>query len=125
MPKAFIVDTQVDDNGRRRVQAILQFAREESLNPRDVGLQTIDSIVLSPQHINRTEQAVPIGSVGAKVGAAFGSPGPEGHVSGQGPGSTITLRWAIGSSGTRIADAHGLGTAALGTKTAHAWLHGT
>ena len=116
---------QVDKTGRRRVQAVLQFGgQNESLNPIDVGLETIDSIVLSPQTISTTAQAFPIGSVGVSVGRAHGSPGPAGQVRGGGPGSAAILRWTSGSTGTRISSAHGLGSASLGTKTAHGYIMG-
>lgn len=125
MVKAYIVDSRVDPNGRRRVQAVLQFGgQNESLNPRDVGLESIDSIILSPQSINTAAQAIPIGSVGLGLGINQGSPGPEGKIRGHGPGSSIILRWTAGSTGTRMAFRQGLGTASLGTKTAHAQIFG-
>ena len=92
MPKAYIVNIEQEPDGRKKVSAVLQFGgNEETLNPRDVGLQTIDSIVLSAQSIVRLNQPIPIGSVGVKLLTAEGSPGPGGHDRGGGPGSTIIL----------------------------------
>lgn len=125
MPRAYVVDTQVEDSGRIRVQAILQWGGAESLNPRDVGLRTIDSIVLSPQAIRTTAQPLPIGSVQAHFLTAEGTPGGGGKITGGGIGSTALLRWAQGSTGTRLASAQTLGSASPGTKTAHAWIFGT
>ena len=125
MVKAWIANVENDDTGRKRIHAALQWGGQENLNPKDVGLQTIDSIVLSNQNITTTNQPLPIGSVGNKFGAAFGSPGPYGYLRGEGPGSTITLRWIQGSTGTRLAVAQNIGTRSPGTKTAHAVLLGT
>ena len=119
MPRAFIVDFFIDGNGRRRVGAIIQWGGTESLNPRDVGMKYIHSINLSPQIIRTTNQPLPIGS----VRAILGSPGPQGRVH-AGFGSTVTLRWVMGSTGTRIAVAQNIGTLSTGTKTAHAWVLG-
>lgn len=126
MPRAYIVDVTTEPTGRRKVQAVIQFGgNEETLNPRDVGLQTIDSIVLSPQSILRTQQSFPIGSVGVKFLTAEGTPGPGGKVRGGGPGSTIILRWASGSTGTRLAVTKAIGSYIVtGTRTAHAWISG-
>jgi hypothetical protein len=124
VPKAFIVDYQIEYRGRRRIQAVLQWGGVESLNPRDVGLQTIDSITLSAQSTTPTQQAFPIGSVAATLSGPGSGAFPS-KVRGQGPGSTITLRWAFGSTGTRLAVTKAFGTASSGTKTAHAWILGT
>ena len=117
MPSAFIVDYYIDANGRRRVAAVIQWGGTESLDPRDVGMKAIHSITLSPQIITPTQQPFPIGS----VRAILGSPGVQGRVH-AGFGSTVTLRWVQGSTGTRLAVSKAIGTLSTGTKTAHAWI---
>lgn len=118
MVKAFIVDFQIDDRGRRRVSAIIQWGGAESLNPRDVGMKEINSIVISPQSTSTNKQAIPQGSAYVHLG----SQSIQGRVRG-GIGTTVLLRWFAGSSGTRAATINA-GTVSTGTKTAHAWIHG-
>lgn len=127
MAKSYIVDVErYDYTGRKRVIALIQFGGgNEFLNARDVGLQTVDSIMLSPQSIVPTAQPLPIGS----VATVLGTPGPEGRYRGITYGSAnasqIALRWATGSTGTRLATSKSFGTASAGTKSAFAFILGT
>jgi len=117
--KAFIVDWQYD-RGRRRVSAVIQWGGTESLNPRDIGMKEVNSIVLSAQTLgpSNVRMAIPMGSAYLRLG----SPSNQGRVRG-GIGSTVLLRWWAGSTGTR-AGIINQGTVSAGTKTAHAWIHG-
>ena len=116
MVKTYIVATWWDPRGRRHAVALLQWGGQEYLNPRDVGMQTIAAIQLTPQNITTTQQPMAIGSMNTNLG----TPDILGNVRGGGIGSQVTLRWATGSTGTRLATSKSFGTMMSGTKSAWA-----
>lgn len=121
MVKVYIAGVAYDQNGRRRISAVLQWGGQETFDPLAIGLRTIDSIVLSGGSINTTSPSFPVGSVPTQLG----SPSHMGYYRGGGIGSTITLRWVrTGTTGTRLLSIAIPGTASQGTKTAHAWITG-
>ena len=120
MVKTYVVATWWDVKGRRRTVALLMWGGQEQLNPRDVGMQQITAMQLTPQNITPTQQPVAIGS----IPTLLGTPDLLGHIRGGGPGSTVTLRWAMGSTGTRLATTKAFGTMSSGTKSAWAEIIG-
>ena len=77
-------------------------------------MQEISAIQLTPQ---TSTLAIAQGSIAANLG----SPNVLGYIRGGAPGSTMTLRWVAGSTGTRMANTS---TTAPGTKSAWAEIIG-
>ena len=102
---------------------------KETLNPRDLGLRTIEYFQANPITREVNQLAWPIGS----LYHVLGTPERTGSMSGisqarGGQGSGVLIVWVQGTTGTRIYGASGpvrnYGTAAAGTRNATAFVIG-